>query len=149
MKSEKVQGIPLEQLFLDKGFKRNLDFMLKNPRGSETLLSAIKEELLRNAVANVKRKNIQSENAKKVRGRGDDGRTMHDLIAALARECRDEAPREIWPHLQNAIHDWADGCDSIETGGKLSYEYSSRSGESKSITYKHFSDVLRRARKGL
>lgn len=84
----------------------------------------------------------QSNRAKKPRGKGEDQRTMGDLIEALKRHHPNDKPSELWPHLKTAIEDWADSCKERTIGTRTEYLYSH--GERlKTISFKQFGERLR------
>lgn len=140
-------AIPLERLLVGEGARRSYDNLEREARRDERLLSAFKDALFSNAAASIERKDAQRQKANRPRGKGDDGRTMRDLIDALAKQHHDEKPREIWPHLGSAIKEWADECEPKTIDGKESYRYQHASGKERTITYKQFCEVLRQARK--
>lgn len=96
-------------------------------------------------ILGLRQKYLQSTKAKLPRGKGDDGRTLGDLIKQLAKHHPDEKPSELWPHLKTAIGDWADCCEERTTDKRTDYLYS-HGERSKTISYKQFSERLREAR---
>jgi hypothetical protein len=85
----------------------------------------------------------QSTKARKPRGKGDDGRTLGDLIQGLARNYPRDKPSEVWPHLKSEIESWAGDCTERNTGGMPSYRYPFADAK-KTISYKQFSEHLRK-----
>lgn len=91
----------------------------------------------------------QAKKASKTRGKRDDGRTMRDLIAGLAR--RHRHPRleahDLWPHLRGEIEQWADRCyvkSKAEPDDLYEYWFGDKR---RSIGYGQFRKVLRSVRK--
>jgi hypothetical protein len=85
----------------------------------------------------------QSMKAAKPRGKGDDGRTLGDLIETLAKNHPEENPGEVWPHLKSEIEDWAGDCLEKKIGAKVFYQYTLAERQ-KTISLKHFSERLRK-----
>jgi hypothetical protein len=85
----------------------------------------------------------QATKARKPRGKGDDGRTMGELIQGLARNHSGDKPSEVWPHLQSEIEKWFGNCTESKIGKTVSYRYPFADGE-KTISYKQFSERLRK-----
>jgi hypothetical protein len=59
----------------------------------------------------------QSARAQKKRGKGDDGRTIEDLVWELDREHPDEKPKALWPHMVTAIKQWAGSAEEKKIKG--------------------------------
>nr|WP_298718767.1 hypothetical protein [uncultured Steroidobacter sp.] len=142
------KSIPLAHLFKGEGFRRNFDLLEKEPNRDERLVAALKDEMLRLARETLVHKEIQARKARKPRGKGDDGRTMRDVVADLARGHVGDTPRDLWTHLGSAIESWAGECEEVD-GPPPAYRYPSASGRIKTLTYKHYCDLLRQARKNL
>ncbi len=93
----------------------------------------------------------QSERAKKPRGKlPGDGRTIAQIVADLVRnpEHRDELIKELWPHFRAEL----ECCDldpkDVESSSvieKWAYTYEFR-GRRKKITYRHFANLVTKAR---
>ena len=82
-----------------------------------------------------KLKDSQRTKANRPRGKGDDGRTMRDLIGSATE----------WTHLQSAIVEWSGGeCKLLE--GPTRYQYTARNGKLRTITLRHFRAVRRKVR---
>ena len=94
----------------------------------------------------------QNDKSKRKRPVKDDiGRTLDDVISAVARDHPGSRPREIWPHLKVAIGDWS-GDAVIEIGEAKSraYKYKRPTAENDSdrtISYEWFAEKLRETRK--
>lgn len=84
----------------------------------------------------------QSRRAQKPRGKGDDRRTMGDLIQSLHRHHPNEKPSELWPHLRTLIEEWAGTCTERAIGNRTDYLYS-RCERMKTISFKQFGERLR------
>jgi hypothetical protein len=92
--------------------------------------------------AGEKHSKAQAEKAKKKRGKGDDGRTLGELIQTLTQNHPDAKPSEIWPHLKSMIEEWAGYCDEKTSDTTAFYVYPFGEG-SKTISYKQFGDRVR------
>lgn len=84
----------------------------------------------------------QSKKAAQPRGKGDDGRTLGDLIKSLAANHSQLKPSEIWPHLKSAIEAWAGPCVEKKIDGRTFYQYC-LSEKQRTITYGQFCVRLR------
>jgi hypothetical protein len=121
---------------------RNERLYVREKTSDPAVRGAIVDELVTLAAATVKHHDAQREKASKPRG-VIHGRTMSDLITALARQHPNEEPRESWPHMRSAIEDWVGECtETNENTLRYPYEDGHRT-----ITFKHFSALLRATRK--
>jgi hypothetical protein len=173
-KSPKPDGIPLEFLIGSTGFDRNLAMLERdrprlermlwdekvlaklppdkreaakaNARKALSALDTLKKTVLENAQANIATRRNQAERAKGPRVKNSDGRTLADVVAAVANAHPDSAPREVWPHLATAIEEWAGRCDEVRTSAGVAYRYD-LGGNDRTLSYRHFSDTLRDLRK--
>lgn len=88
----------------------------------------------------------QSARAQKPRGKGDDGRTIRDLIQSVANSAtKATKPSELWPAFVAAVDEWAGGHFEKTRNGHevIEYEFS---GRRKTISYKQFRERLGKIR---
>jgi len=123
----KPEFIPVEWLFLQKGFTRNYKML----KPEDDVKAMIEDALIANAVANVETK--ESQRRKSVRPRpkkNDRGDTRDGLIEKLARQRPGEGPSELWVHFKTELEEWSEG-EAHETGKGDSRSYQYERGEEK------------------
>jgi hypothetical protein len=159
MADKKPEGIPISDLMRSeralpehrRKLHRKARELAMSTDGITNVSEAIEDEYLQLSEADKKRREAQAAKARKPRGaiEGTDGerRTMADLIAKLERDYRGEEPRDVWPHLQRAIEEWAGECERVGTVEKPVYSYPfNGKKDRRTISYKQFRELFRKAR---